>query len=100
MAKPHLSFFVALALALAPAARAADTTLLPGNAAQGEKLHAAQCVGCHGTEVYTRNDRRVESAAGLVKQVEFCNQQLRKKLSREQINDLIAYLNETYYRFE
>lgn len=78
----------------------ADTALLPGDADAGKKLHAAQCVACHDSKVYTRKDRRVKSVGGLIKQVEICNRQLKKELSRDQMNGLVAYLNETFYRFE
>lgn len=93
---PLLALFI---LNVIPAA-AADTALLPGNTATGKKLHAANCVGCHDDKVYTRSPRRVNSVGGLIGQVEACNQQLKKGLSKDQLNDLIAYLNETYYKFE
>lgn len=94
--------FPLLALFILPVAwaAAADTALLPGNAAAGKKLHAANCVSCHDDKVYTRSPRRVNSVGGLIGQVEFCNQQLKKGLSKDQLNDLVAYLNETYYKFE
>lgn len=91
---------LALCILYVAPAGAADTALLPGNAATGKKLHAANCVGCHDDKVYTRKPRRVNSVGGLIGQVEFCNQQLQKGLSKDQLNDLIAYLNETYYKFE
>ena len=28
-----------------------------------------------------------------------CNQQLNTNLSREQLNDIVRYLNETFYKF-
>lgn len=95
----HPSTLLALfVLGAAPAI--ADTALLPGNAEQGKKLHAANCTGCHDAAVYTRKNRRVNSIGGLVAQVQACNRQLKKGLSHDQMNDLIAYLNETYYKFE
>jgi mono/diheme cytochrome c family protein len=98
-AKYAYALLVLFILHISPAA-AADTALLPGNAASGKKLHAANCVGCHDDKVYTRSPRRVNSVGGLIGQVEFCNQQLKKGLSKDQLNDLIAYLNQTYYKFE
>lgn len=95
-----LSLLAAIACLACSAPARAATALLPGDADRGKALHAAQCVACHDSKVYTRDNRRVKSAPALIKQVEFCNQQLKKELSRDQINDLIAYLNETYYRFE
>ncbi len=78
----------------------ADTALLPGDAGKGKMLHAANCVACHDAKIYTRKDRRVQTLSGLIGQVEACNTQLKKELSRGQVNDLIAHLNERYYRFE
>ncbi len=78
----------------------ADTALLPGDVGKGKTLHAANCVACHDAKIYTRKGRRVQTLSGLIGQVEACNTQLKKELSRGQVNDLIAYLNENYYRFE
>ena len=89
-----------LALLLATLSFPAAAALLPGNAANGKKLHEAHCQACHGTDLYTRMERRVKSVEGLMGQVNGCNQQLRKDFSRDAVNDLIRYLNETYYRFE
>ena len=90
----------ALPFLLGAAQAGADTALLPGDAERGRKLHASQCTACHDAGVYLRANRRVGSLGGLIKQVEMCNQQLKKELSPGQVNDLVAYLNETYYRFE
>ena len=38
---------------------------LPGNAAEGKKLHDANCTGCHSSSVYTRKDREIQSAEAL-----------------------------------
>lgn len=91
--------FLILAAGLNAGARA-ETALLPGDAAKGRALHAAQCTSCHNASIYTRKDRRVKTLPGLIGQVEGCNTQLDKQLSHEQVNDLIAYLNEAYYRFK
>lgn len=97
---PLRNSFVAALLFFTLKPALADTALLPGDVARGKTLHAAQCTGCHDANVYTRENRRVQSLGGLMKQVEICNQQLKKELSAEQMEDLVAYLNETYYRFE
>ncbi len=93
-----LAAVVALVAAAAPAA--ADTAPPSGNAKRGKQLHAEHCLGCHDSRIYTRENRMVNSMSGLVKQVELCHRQVGKELTRAQVNDLIAYLNETYYRFE
>jgi hypothetical protein len=90
---------VALLLVTTPLAAGAAPLLL-GDAVQGKALHAQSCGGCHGTEVYTRPDRRVKSAEGLLKQVELCNSNLDKGFSDDQLNDLVKFLNDNFYKFK
>jgi len=85
--------------ALCAVAGATHAALLPGDAARGKQLHAARCTACHDSRVYTRPDRKVKSVEGLMGQVQMCNQQLGTRLEREQLNDLVKYLNDAYYRF-
>lgn len=72
---------------------------LPGNTASGKHLHAKHCVACHDSRVYTRAQRTVKSVEGLMGRVRLCNRQLGARLERDQLNDLVKYLNDTYYRF-
>lgn len=57
------------------------------------------CSRCHGSEVYTREDRRVQSYAGLEAQVARCDANLGTKLFPEELEILTHHLNETYYKF-
>ena len=91
---------IPLVAALFAVAAQADTALLPGNAANGKTLHAANCAGCHDTSVYTRKSRKVSSVEGLIGQVNACNKQLSKNFNRDQINDIVLHLNEAYYKFK
>lgn len=75
-------------------------SMLPGDAAKGKQLHDAGCVSCHGSEVYTRKDRRIKSIEGLIGQVHNCNNNLERRYSDAQLNNLTKYLNETYYKFQ
>ena len=88
-----------LALALPVGVAAADDST-HGNAERGARLHAMHCVSCHDDGVYTRADRRVQSLDGLVRQVRACNRNLDAGLSSGEVDDLIAYLNQRYYRFD
>jgi len=65
----------------------------------GQALHDANCLKCHDSAVYTRDDRRVGSPAGLRKQVIRCEQSLGLTWFDEQIDDVVHYLNATYYKF-
>jgi hypothetical protein len=74
-------------------------SLLFGDAARGEKLHVSQCQGCHDASLYTRPDRHIRTVEGLMRQVNLCNQNLKRGLSKAQLDDLVKFLNERYYKF-
>jgi cytochrome c5 len=38
---------------------------LPGDSADGKRLHDANCTACHDSGIYTRKDRVVRSLDGL-----------------------------------
>jgi len=61
--------------------------------------HEAQCMKCHGTEVYTRDNRRVNSFGALQRQVAMCDANLGTKLFPEDLDLLVEHLNTNYYRF-
>lgn len=86
----RLSLFVALAVAWAPNA-IADA---------GEALHEEHCTRCHGSEVYTREDRNVHSLAGLEAQVRRCDQNLGLTWFDDEVSQVTGYLNDHYYKFE
>ena len=65
----------------------------------GRKLYIEQCLRCHGSEVYTREDRRVQSLDGLKNQVAMCALQLDAAWFDEDVEDVVLYLNELYYHF-
>ena len=65
----------------------------------GEGIHQASCSGCHGTEIYTRSDRKVTSLDRLGAQVRMCDSQLETQLFPEDMEKLTKYLNESFYKF-
>jgi cytochrome c2 len=80
--------------------------MLLGDAKHGQKLHEAKCVACHvqqyggdGSGMYKRADRKVRSIEGLMARVAGCNRQVNAGFSTDDINDVVLYLNQTYYRF-
>jgi mono/diheme cytochrome c family protein len=81
--------------------------LLPGDAAKGEKLHNDNsCLSCHAKMtggkpdmLYTRNDRRVSNIGGLIGQVGGCNKMQKVGLDEEGVDDVVKYLNESFYKF-
>ena len=78
-----------------------------GDPAEGRKLVAeAHCETCHhnktlgdATAVYLRKDRKVTSMEKLKAQVALCNSELNLKLFPDDEEHIVAYLNETYYKF-
>ncbi len=77
----------------------APAAMLPGDAGRGQVLHDRQCTACHDSRVYTRPNRTVKTVEGLIGRVKLCNQQLGTKLQRDQLNDLVKYLDEAFYKF-
>ncbi len=82
--------------------------LLLGDAENGEEIHTSQCAGCHagrfadeGNEIYTRENRNVKTVEGLMRQVELCNANTQNgTLSAPEVDDIVVYLNEAFYRFD
>ena len=81
--------------------------LLAGEAADGKPLHDSFCMGCHisvvggdGSGIYLRENRNIKTIEGLMGGVAFCNQQTKTGLNDHELDDMVAYLNETYYKFE
>ncbi|MBK1705395.1 cytochrome c [Halochromatium glycolicum] len=65
-----------------------------------EALVQKNCTSCHGSEVYTRSDRRVNSFDALHSQVRMCEQNLGLTWFDDQVDAVTALLNEQYYEFE
>lgn len=92
--RPLLTVALPTALLLyAGASPAADV-------AAGEQLHDKFCGQCHGTEVYTREDRKMNDYAALEQQVRRCEQNIGLKWFEEDIENVTAYLNQNYYKFD
>ena len=85
-----------LLILLMPSAYAAS---LPGDSADGKRLHDANCMGCHDTSVFTRKDRLVQSLDALKKQLASCSHMAKKEFSASETQDLLKYLNDQFYHF-
>ena len=91
-----------LALVLAPLAAQAG-----GDPAAGKKLvEQSRCETCHHNKtlgdakaVYLRKDRKVSSLEKLKAQVALCNSELNLQLFPDDEEHIVAYLNDTYYKF-
>ena len=65
----------------------------------GDDLHMTDCTGCHDSTVYTRENRRVQNLPRLGKQVRFCRDNLGIAWFDDEVEDVIHYLDQTYYHF-
>ena len=95
-----------LGLAAAASHAQAAEALLAGDAAKGKTAHDAKCTACHvesfggdGSKIYTRKDRKVKSIEGLMGRVKGCNQQVGANFSKEDVDNVVSYLNQTFYKF-
>jgi mono/diheme cytochrome c family protein len=73
----------------------------------GKALLEKHCISCHassfggdGSGIYTREDRKVKSAKGLLAQIRNCNTMLGLKWFDEDELNVAAYLNQTYYKLQ
>jgi len=95
-----LAVSIGLGLSCLSSAHAADLK-------RGKQLLEENCIKCHasmvggdGSKIYTRPDRKVESLEGLNAQVHRCRDSLGVQWPEDQIADVVAYLNKTYYKFK
>ena len=72
---------------------------LPGDSADGKRLHDANCMGCHDTGIYTRKDRLVRSLDALKNQLGGCSHMAKKEFSAIETQNIIKYLNDQFYQF-
>ncbi len=69
-----------------------------GDPARGAKLHE-DCLGCHGTELYAPPQAKIKTLSALKKEVQKWNDRMNPKFTRQEIGDLVAYLNRDFYKF-
>lgn len=76
------------------------------DAIAGKALLEKNCISCHaasfggdGSSIYTRENRKVKTAKGLMAQVRNCNTMLDLKLFEDEELNVAAHLNKTYYKF-
>ena len=87
---------VSLLIVLMPSTYAAE---LPGDSADGKRLHDANCMGCHDTGIYTRKDHLVRSLDALKKQLSGCSHIANKEFSVIETQNIIKYLTDEFYQF-
>jgi len=78
-----------------------------GDPKAGKSLHDKTCVSCHvsmfggdGSKMYTRADRKVQSAQQLAARISGCNANTGAGWFPEDEAHVAAYLNQQYYKFK
>ncbi len=66
---------------------------------RGEGLYINHCLSCHESTAHIRNNRRAKSLAELRWWVARWAVQLELTWGPDEVEDVTAYLNRTYYRF-
>jgi mono/diheme cytochrome c family protein len=69
------------------------------NVDHGKTLVEQHCTRCHDTRVYTRPDRRIGSLEALKNQVKRCELSQSLQWPQTNIDDVVAYLDATFYKF-
>ena len=84
-----------------------STVTHAGDLKNGKILHDSNCMSCHTTimngkpnDIYTRENRRIESYEGLVNQVNRCESNLGIVWPQTQVDDVVTFLNQSFYKFK
>ena len=65
-----------------------------------ESYLAQQCSSCHGTEYYTRSDRKMKSLGALKTHLrDRCNHVVTEKMDSQMLDAVVNHLNKKYYKF-
>jgi hypothetical protein len=64
-----------------------------------QALYDQNCVSCHGTEVYTREERKIDSLSSLESQVRRCETALELRWFDDEISAVTQLLNDRFYHF-
>jgi mono/diheme cytochrome c family protein len=102
-----LNFAQVLAVTLSWGVFASNAYAAP-DLANGKQIDQQKCYACHakksgfsnGDMIYTRSDGKVKSIADLKKMVGLCNTELRLDLFPEDEADVVAFLNQQFYKFK
>ncbi len=70
-----------------------------GNFARGQELYNLQCQSCHEDLMHKRN-RKLESLCALRKRIEAWAAHTGNAWTREEVDDVLYYLNQSFYRFD
>ncbi len=78
---------------------ALSSSAMGADPARGRALYESRCDGCHSTGVHQRASREANDFAGIRFQVERWNTQLGGAWGRGEIDDVVVYLNDRFYKY-
>jgi cytochrome c2 len=90
-------FLIATITLLLPPVFAAERV---PDVAHGKSLADKKCMSCHDNRQYTRPNRIVHTFEDLHARVEFCDTASNANFSFDDIDDVVEYLNVTFYKFK
>lgn len=78
-----------------------------GDANIGKQMVEKNCIACHaanfggdGSAIYTRDNRIIKTASGLIQQIRNCNTNLGLKWFDDDEMNVAKFLNQNYYHFQ
>lgn len=78
-----------------------SSAIAKGDADNGETLfNKADCQRCHSNDIFTKEDRKVTNLKALEEKVNICDSQLSVNWFDDEVDDVVAYLNRDFYKFE
>ncbi len=77
-----------------------SSLLLAANAGNGKMLQQKNCMSCHDDGMYTRENRLIKEMPSLRTQVQRCESTLGLKWFDEDVDEVTAYLNNSFYHFK
>jgi mono/diheme cytochrome c family protein len=90
---------LAACLWLGSSALAAHAQTLAGDPVRGKQRHEP-CLQCHGTELYVAPKARIKTLKALKRSVEKWGDYYNPRYSKQDIEDVVAYLNAEFYKFD
>lgn len=108
LVSPGLTGLVLVVASASVQAESAAKLLAGADRKAGMTLHQEKaCASCHaqrlggdGSSMYTRLNRKVNTAEKLLTQIAYCNTQLNAAMFPEEERDVAAFLNHDYYHFK
>jgi len=67
---------------------------------RGQMLYENHCMSCHESVVYIRGNHRTQSLTELRGRVSHWANYLRLRWGMEEVEEVVTYLNDRYYKFE